>query len=117
MEVVLKKTKLTNSIMSQVLTLQPTEKTGFSSLGFCVYKKTKWIVLYNEDNNELRKYPMFTKVEKLIDHSPNPFQVRVTFPTFVARPYTLLSDNEVKNLISFFNSVKDDAIDKGQIFL
>jgi len=63
MEVILKKTKITSSILKQ--TLRSTEEDFKSGeiLGWCLYNRLKFIVCYRPGTKGLSIYPMFNDIE------------------------------------------------------
>ena len=59
MEVILKKTKITTSILKQTLRSTEIELGVADVLGWCIYDKQKYIVLYNSATQTRSKFPMF----------------------------------------------------------
>ena len=62
MEILLKKTIITKSIIEQVLPPDINKLDLYNILGFCIFKKYKWILLYNDCSNDLRKLRMYNTV-------------------------------------------------------
>lgn len=115
MEVVLKKSKITASILKQVPLASVSEIIAFEVLGFCKYNDARWIVLYSSASNELRRYPYPVSI---ISHDIDE----------TARPYiTVKFDNKHQpldytckpgeNLIQMFEQLRDAAIAKGQFYI
>jgi len=117
MEVILKKVKITSSILNQVLILKADDLKSFEVLGYCVLKNDKWIVLYNASTNELRKTLMFKEV--LIDNGhSSPFHIKVIFPSkYAPRYYDGKNDSDCQEFIKLMNQIKHQAEEKGQFFI
>ena len=59
MEVMLKKAKITNSILKQTKNSHISDIQKGRVLGFCQFEKFDFIVLHRPDINELSKFPMY----------------------------------------------------------
>lgn len=71
MEVLLKKTKITNSILKQTLRSTSVDFKKGDILGWCLYGKYgKYIVCYRSDINTLSMYPMFKDIEVGESYAP-----------------------------------------------
>ena len=118
MEVILKKVKITNSILNQTVILSSTDELNkFEVLGFCIVKTHKWIVLYNESTNELRKFLMFKEVIVDENHS-TPFWIKVIFPvTYRSAIYQGKNEEDCNEFIKSMNEIKHQAEIKGQFYI
>jgi len=118
MEIILKKSKITNSILAQTITASTSDLKSSDVLGWCVYKKHKYIVLYDSVTNELRKYLMFKEVSAESKYTFEPFSVKVYFGIeFNSLHYQTKNELESQELIEQLEEVKQQAIIKGQFFL
>lgn len=110
MEVILKRTKITRSIMNQIVWASVSELKTFDVLGTCIYDGRSYIVLYSD--TMLRVYPLY----KEIVHDDN--AVKLIFGgRYVAIHFTTSSLKESIELSNFFKELKQIALEKGQFFL
>ena len=110
MEILLKKTKVTKSIVEQLLPPDINKLDLYNVLGFCIFKKYKWILLYNDCSNDLRKLLWFNKI-KLNDSTSIILDRGCTL-----RAETHIVDSPI-NLLNIFEDIKSKSLEKGQIFL
>jgi multisubunit Na+/H+ antiporter MnhE subunit len=111
MEVILKKTTINLSVFNQITVAAVLDFKLYKPLGFCVVKAYKWIVLYNEETNQIRKIPMFN----LEVESDNSFLIKCSSRT----PTTVSVDNsnERDELMIAMSDAKTKAIELGQFFI
>ena len=123
MEVVLKKSKITNSIIKQTLIANISDLTNSDVLGWClVDKKIHYIVLYNSSTNELRKYLMINKISF---DTPYPHQydtpnylLTINFGVnYIEHNYKFDTLKEVEDFKSTLERIKTEALTKGQFYL
>lgn len=122
MEVILKKSRITNSILKQALRSTEMDfKTG-EILGWCIYEKMKYIICYRSDIKSLSKFPMFKDLtteqrHKAINGYDN-FAVNVSLGSGY-KPITYVSENKEEGevFIDLLKKVKSDAETKGQFFI
>jgi hypothetical protein len=118
MEIILKKSKITNSILNQTLIANVIDLKTADVLGFCVIKNQKWIVLYKSATNELKKYLMFKEVVAETDHSDKPTWVKVNFGgIWVSKSYQTENEEGSKEFVKLMNTIKHKAENCGQFFL
>lgn len=118
MEIVLKKSKITGSILSQTLFAGVTDLKTFDVLGFCIVKEQKWIVLYKSDTKELRKYLMFKEAVAETDRSDNPTWVKVNFGgNWISKSYQTKNEEESQEFIELMNAIKHKSETCGQFFI
>lgn len=131
MEVILKKTKITSSIIKQ--TVKASEKTLMNSdyevLGWCNYfsgkYRYKYILLYNSKTSDLKVYLFFGRLENeyINDYkgrdyySPEKFNLKVITPNFVETVYTFEKEYDRDSLAKTLEEIKKLAEQKGQIYL
>ena len=122
MEIILKKTKITNSILKQ--TLRSTEidlKLG-EILGWCVFNGIKFIVCYRSDVHGLSIFPMFYELIpeqrfKGINGFDN-FAVNVKIGNgFKPLVFVFSTHKENEDFISLLNKIKFKSQSKGQFFI
>src|ERR1035437_6494922 len=107
MEVILKKTKVTSSILKQTLIAKVIDLETFEVLGFCISKNQKWIVLYKSSTNELRKYIMIKEVCVETDHSDKPNWVKVKFGgNWASLSYQTGNEEESQEFAKLINNIK-----------
>ncbi|EKT4502331.1 hypothetical protein JE943_002348, partial [Flavobacterium psychrophilum] len=100
MEVILKKTKITNSILKQALRSTEIDFKVGELLGWCIYDKMKYIVCYRTDIKSLSIFPMFKDLtteqrHKSINGNDN-FAVNVSLGRNYT-PMTYVSKNKEDN--------------------
>lgn len=131
MEVILKKTKITSSILKQ--TTNATENNlkdaNFRVLGWCRYvvnKHTyKYILLYNENKQELVRYLFFSEIKEVYVndykgrdyYSPEKFNIEVKTPNFMDKVYTFKTQKERDDFAHDLRVIKNRAEEAGQIYL
>lgn len=126
MEVILKKSKITSSILKQ--TLRSTEidlKVG-EILGWCLFNKRKYIVCYRRDIKGLSIYPLFKEIEFGKSFSPDNQSENVVVTwwvkvklggIYVPISYTTKDENEKDEFVKLLKTVKHNAESYGQFFL
>lgn len=118
MEVLLKKAKITISILRQCPIASLKQLTTFEILGYCNVYGRRWILLYNAETNELTKFILMKSVE------PNGPPSRQK-PEFVIRyfdesnpnHYVAENDAELAGWIEKILAVRDRAFAKGQFYI
>ncbi|EMY3479070.1 hypothetical protein [Flavobacterium psychrophilum] len=122
MEVILKKTKITNSILKQALRSTEIDFKVGELLGWCIYDKMKYIVCYRTDIKSLSIFPMFKDLtteqrHKSINGNDN-FAVNVSLGRNYT-PMTYVSKNKEDNdeFVELLKKVKHNAEIKGQFFV
>jgi hypothetical protein len=118
MQVILKKTKITKSIFNQTMTVNANDLPLYEVIGFCVINSIKWILLYNSNTNELRKYVLFVDLKKEFNNSDNIFTVKVILGSNYT-PMSYSSNSEIESLefIKKLTNIKNKSISLGQIFI
>lgn len=122
MEVILKKTKITTSILKQTLRSTEIELGVADVLGWCIYDKQKYIVLYNSATKTLSKFPMFkdTSVEPRYKDSSTPtdFLVEIKLGgNYVSIKHVFGTQEEVDEFLKNLKQVKHFAEIKGQFYV
>lgn len=119
MEVLLKKTKITPSILKQSLKSTSADFKNGTVLGWCIYNKQKYIVCFREDLNSISSYMMFKNIEKEGNISrPNDLLVKVSFGgNYVPANYKFDTEIEASEFIITFQNAKNEAERKGQFYL
>lgn len=131
MEVILKRTKITSSILKQTVSAKEEDlkNTSFKVLGWCNYyinKHTfKYILLYNESTAELRRYLFFTELENAYIndyrgrhyYSPEKFQLIIKMPNFADRVHTFNTEKERDDFSHDLRVIKNRAEQAGQIYI
>ena len=118
MEVILKKTKITNSILKQALRSTHTDLSNGKILGWCLFGKFgKKIVCYRDDTHVLSIFPMFKEIE-CIPIENNSFRLKINLeghnsPLF----YFCVDENSKNDLIETLNKAKHIAQIRGQFFI
>ena len=119
MEVILKKSKITNSILKQALRSTETDFKVGEILGWCIYDKMKYIICYRSDIKSLSRYPMFKDLttEERRNESDK-YAVKVSLGGNYT-PLTYVSKTKVENeeFVQLLKKVKHNAEIKGQFFV
>jgi hypothetical protein len=117
MEVLLKKFKITASILAQTLIADVANLKSEFVLGWCIYKKHKYIILYNSLTTELRKYPMPKIVVLEYDNYNKKFTVRVEFTEHLTHHIYNMGDETLNDAFAVeLKNVKGRAESAGQFF-
>ena len=115
MEVILKRSKITASIINQTGFANLIQLSSFEVLGFCIVKSVKYIVLYNGNTNELKKYMMYKNADVMLTDK---LKVSVNYGgNWVSSCYTLESEQRVSEVMVILKKVKFEAERKGQFFI
>lgn len=120
MEVLLKKSKITSSILKQAF--KPTDEEMCTSeiLGWCLFNKLKYIVFHK--NGVITKYPLFTEtvIKGPFENSGEPGYYRLTVRlggSWVPHEYSSENVDELESLAISLERSKAIAIEKGQFFI
>lgn len=122
MEVLLKKTKITNSILKQALRSTEIDFKVGEILGWCIYEKLKYIVCYRSDIKSLSRFPMFKDLtteqrHKSINGYDN-FAVNVSLGgNYTPLTYVSKTKEENEEFVELLKKVKHSAEVKGQFFV
>ncbi|ENI5462344.1 hypothetical protein ABZG89_002388 [Flavobacterium psychrophilum] len=122
MEVILKKTKITNSILKQALRSTEIDFKAGEILGWCIYEKLKYIVCHRSDIKSLSRFPMFKDLiteqrHKSINGYDN-FAVNVSLGgNYTPLTYVSKTKEENEAFVELLKKVKHNAEIKGQFFV
>lgn len=117
MEVILKKTKITNSLLKQVLLVSLWNLTSYDVLGWCVYDKKRWIILYHSLTHDIRKYPLIFKIVETLE-TQNDYKVKVSFVSkFDPLNYEDKTEKEQHETYEKLRWLKEQSEIKGQFFI
>lgn len=131
MEVLLKKSKITNNIIKQIVKAseEVLKSSDYEVLGWCNYLSgkhlCKYILLYNQKTKDLKKFLFFGKLEKehVNDYrgrdyySPKKFNLKIVTPNFLDVIYTFNNEKERDSFMSDLEVIKKRAEQQGQIYL
>lgn len=122
MEVVLKKTKLTASILKQSLRASIDDFENGEVLGWCVYSYDQYILLYRKDISAVKKYLLFNGIKKTEEGGQHEIPVRyLTKVNFgnnkVELTYTESTAQRRDSICEILENAKKSALDKGQIYI
>lgn len=122
MEVTLKKTKITNSILKQALRSTEIDFKVGEILGWCICGQIKYIVCYRTDIKSLSIFPMFKDLtteqrHKSINGFDN-FAVNVSLGgNYKPLTYVQKTKEENDEFVKLLKKVKHNAEIKGQFFI
>lgn len=121
MEVLIKKGKITATILRQMPIAQYNELKTFKVLGWC-QSKYKYIVFYNEDTNELRKHLFIDEavIEQSTDQKTFQLVVKLYKPTsgtFGHKFFNCKSRAEAQAGVAIYAEVKAAANNRGQFYI
>jgi len=121
MEVLLKKTKITKTILNQTCRSTTIDlKTG-EVLGWCFYQGLKYIVIYRSGTKELSKFVLFkdlkaSQIDKI--DGEHYYKVEVIIGgKYVPITYTSFTKVESDSFIDLLLFSKNKAISMGQFFI
>lgn len=122
MEVTLKKTKITSSILKQTVRSTVDDLTVGEIIGWCLYSGLKFMICFRKDTNSLSKYPIFKEITFIPQHKDNGenrnYLVKVHLGGMYApHTYTCSDYDEVNNVINILNNAKNMAELKGQFYI
>lgn len=121
MEVVLKKTKITSSILSQSEKATISDMINETIIGWCVFKDNKYIVLYDSVKNLLYKYKFFNNLYEGSESFDGEFQGKFRLKVIVDFGedfyYQFDTKEELKAAEKLITSTKKTAIEKGQFYI
>lgn len=126
MEVILKKTKITNSILKQTLRSTSIDLNVGEILGWCLWGKLKYIVCYRSDIKGLSIFPLFKEIEfgenfnqsERYQNVITSFWVKVKLGgNYIPINYTCSDEDDKKQFIETLNKAKHNAEIRGQFFL
>jgi hypothetical protein len=118
MEVILKKSKITSSILKQALRSTESDFKAGEILGWCIYDKIRFIICYRSDTKSLSKYPMFKDLieERCIRNEKYVLKVSVG-NAYIPISYVSETKEERDIFLRLLKEVKDSAETKGQFFI
>jgi hypothetical protein len=122
MEVILKKTKITNSTLKQSLRSTEIDFKVGEILGWCIYEKLKYIVCYRSDIKSLSRFPMFKDLtteqrHKSINGYDN-FAVNISLGgNYTPLTYVSKTKEENDEFVELLKKIKHNAEIKGQFFV
>lgn len=108
MEVILKKTKITNAILKQTLRPNTDDITRLSVIGWCIYNKEQYIIFYDTDNSLLYRLMMFDRIDINDDKTRMALCKKRYMPVYL--DYT-------SEMYECFTNVKSEALEKGQFYV
>lgn len=125
MEVQLKKTKISKSILSQTVRCSDIDLTNGDVLGWCIFKNLKYIVIYRHDINQLSKFPLFRDIEfgnnyhyNLHSNTISSHWVKIKLDgNYVPLNYNCKTIEETNIFISSLNQIKLKAENLGQFYI
>lgn len=121
MDVVLRKTKITKSIMDQMQELPIAQVYTYTNLGWCIHRGIRYMVFFQNETHDIRKYKWIQAVE-LEEYNPEPniksCRVVIKFgPKFIVHTHTNLSLKEAEDLARVTRSAWQDAQMTKQFFI
>ncbi len=119
MEVILKKSKITNSILKQALRSTEIDFKIGEILGWCIYDKMKYIICYRSDIKSLSRYPMFKDLITEERHKESEkYAVKVSFGrNYTPLTYVSKTKEENEDFVQLLKIAKHNAEIKGQFFV
>jgi len=117
MEIILKKTNITSTILNQVQPATIDDMVNSDVIGWCIDKGgLKKILFYNQSNNSLSWYVYFSEVKPIDDTT---FDVSYKTPrgNTYHQKYNYQHKDTFADMYTFFNNIKQEAESKGQFFL
>ena len=117
MEIVLKKSKITNSILKQTLRSTLIDFKAGEILGWCIYNKEKYIICYRSDVNTLSRFPMFKDLTTEQRHESN-HSIKVSLEgNYLPIVYVSETNEDAESTVELLKKVKHNAQIKGQFFI
>jgi hypothetical protein len=116
MEVILKKSKITSSIISQTTYCSLSELNKFNVIGFCFNKENKYIVFYRSDTKELRKFVSFKSASYKKEYEKHIITVCLG-GNYVDKNYQFDSEDEAIKILSNLKKALHESVVLGQFFI
>lgn len=118
MEVILKKTKITASVLKQTLRSTSADFLKGEILGWCVFGNAgKYIVCYRSDTNGLSIFPMFKDIKtKEIEDKSWTIDV-IIGGNYLPIKYTCSDEKDKEDSLAILKKAKHNAEIKGQFFI
>lgn len=121
MEVILKKSKITTSILKQCLRSTENDFKAGEILGWCIIGQLKYIVCYRSDIKGLSKFPMFkdlvSEKRNQPQHGFDNYAVNVSIGSgYTPIVYACSTEEEKDSFIALLKKVKHNAECRGQFF-
>lgn len=117
MEVILKKSKITNSILKQTQRSSMIDLNVSESLGWGMYDKAKYMVLYRSDLNSISRYLMFERIDLKFHATTNKYTAEVICGRYTPLCYEFTTESERDLFLKSINNRKESAKQKGQFFI
>ncbi len=110
MEVILKKSKITNSILKQTISPKlDMNLSNYQNLGWCIYNKERYIILYDAENSLLYRLLTFDRID---------INEEKTRMALCKSRYTPRYLDYTKELHDLLLDIHDNAINtKGQFYI
>lgn len=116
MEITIKKTKITSSILNQITFASYKDIKEFSVIGWCVHQKHRWAVLQNLNSGELRKSIMVEKVLHINEFGTDKVQV-IFVGNVNSIKYTGDDDRDLDEVFDVYERLKNQTIEMGQFYI
>lgn len=122
MEVLLRKYKITTSILKQTLRSTEVDLNVGEILGWCLYGKAKYIVCYRSDINSLSIFPLFREIS--VEPKYNGSEKNKSYVVavklggnFIPLEYQFSDEDGKSNFIETLEHAKEKAENKGQFYI
>lgn len=131
MEIILRKSKITSSIIKQTVKAseEVLKSSDYQVLGWCNYfsgkHAYKYILLYNQQTKDLKKHLFFGKLEKVYIndyrgrdyYTPEKFNLEIITPNFTTNVHTFDKEKDRDSFVKDLEIIKKRAEQQGQIYL
>lgn len=123
MEIILKKTKLTKSILvDQTIKSTYIDLKVGEILGWCIIKGLKYLVCYRSDTYGLSKYPLFKEIKKQENtkkqSNVKEYNVEISLGgNYISHNYVFENETDADEFIRIFKKAKMVAEARGQFFI
>lgn len=114
LEVQLKKSKITKSILSQTIGLLKSKMSESEAKGWCYYKERKYIVLQNLNTYQLSKFPYFSRIEEVEDSFDVVLHYNANHEPY--QYYCKTQEDKVELLLNL-KSIIEEADKQGQFYI
>ena len=116
MEILLKKTKITKSILKQVPFATIDSMLNSEVVGYCIDNGSKKIIFYNPTDNSLTWYFYFQEVKPVDDTE---FSVKYKTPrgSIFQHIIKYTKGDTFKDVVVFFDNIKHEVEAKGQFYI
>jgi len=121
MDVILKKSKITGAVITQSMLCKIDDLVDSKIIGWCIFKTVKFIIIYFESQNIIKKFPLLYTLRIYPKDEENPesskWIVSVNYSYQTRVDYLFDNEDQAKQTETKINEGKKIAVQKGQFYI